>query len=148
MTKQELVRAAMMDALKNKDRTAKDTLSMLLAALKNAEIDKRSELSEAECDAVVQKEIKCVNETLESCPAERQDVVEECHTKLKILEQFAPKLLSQEEITVIIKDTLTELSLSSPTKKDKGKIMKGLMPKVKGKADGKLVNQLLDAHLL
>ena len=55
-------------------------------------------------------------------------------------------LLSQEEITVIIKDTLTELSLSSPVKKDKGKIMKVLMPKVKGKADGKLVNQLLDAH--
>lgn len=147
MNKQEQVSQAMTTAMKNRDKEAKTTLSLLLAALKNAEIDKRAPLTEAEENAVVQKEIKQTKETLESAPQDRTDIIEECKNRLTILEQFAPKMLSEKEIGEIINTTLSELGLDSPTKKDKGKVMKVLMPKVRGMADGGQVNRILDNKL-
>lgn len=76
-------------------------------------------------------------------PAERTDIIEECRKRLAVLENYAPKLMSEAEIKEIIKVTLSELGIDAPTPKDKGKIMKVLMPKVKGKADGKLVNEMM-----
>lgn len=147
MNKQEQVFKAMTTAMKNKDKETKTTLSLLLAALKNAEINKRAPLTEAEENAVVQKEIKQTKETLESAPQDRTDIIEECKNRLTILEQFAPKMLSEKEIGEIINTTLSELGLDSPTKKDKGKVMKVLMPKVRGMADGGQVNRILDNKL-
>ena len=98
MSRVDVVRAAMVEAMKAKDKARKDSLSMLLSALKNAEIDKRSPLTE--------------------------DVTE-------------------EQIVEVIKSVLAELGIENPAPSDKGKIMKTLMPKVKGKADGKVVNQVL-----
>ena len=89
------------------------------------------------------KEIKQTKETLEMTPADRKDIIEECKKRLAVLEQYAPKMMDETEIKEVIQATLSELELSAPTAKDKGKIMKVLMPKVKGKADGKLVNDLL-----
>ena len=143
MNKQELVRNEMVKAMKEKDKPKKETLSLLLAALKNAEIDKMGILSESEEDAVVQKEIKQTKETLEMTPADREDLVNECKNRIAVYEEFAPKMLGEEEIKEVIQGVLTELGIDAPTGKDKGKIMKVLMPKVKGIADGKLVNQVL-----
>ena len=109
MSRVDVVRAAMVEAMKAKDKARKDSLSMLLSALKNAEIDKRSPLTEEEADAVVKKEIK----------------------------------QTKEQIAEVIKSVLAELGIENPAPSDKGKIMKNLMPKVKGKADGKVVNQVL-----
>ena len=89
------------------------------------------------------KEIKQTKETLEMTPADRTEIVEECEKRLAVLEQYAPKMMSEEEIKSVIDATLSELGIDTPTAKDKGRIMKELMPKVKGKADGKLVNDLL-----
>ena len=106
MSKIDVVRAAMVEAMKAKDKERKDSLSMLLSALKNAQIDKReAPLTEDEENAIVKKEIKQVKETIDT--------------------------------------VLAELGIEAPTAKDKGKIMKSLMPLVKGKADGKIVNEIL-----
>ena len=147
MSKQELVRAEMVKAMKEKDKAKKETLSLLLAALKNAEIDKMGILSEEEENAVVQKEIKQTKETLELAPENRTDIIKECEERIAVLNMFAPAMMSEEEIVTVVNSTIQELNIEQPTKKDKGKIMKILMPKVKGKADGKLVNQILDGKL-
>lgn len=147
MNKQELVRNEMVNAMKEKDKEKKDTLALLLAALKNAEIDKMRVLSPEEEDAVVQKEIKQTKETLEMTPADRTDIIQQCNNRLAVLQQFAPQMMNEAEIEKVISDVLKDLELDSPTKKEKGKIMKVLMPQVKGKADGKLVNTILERKL-
>lgn len=147
MSKIEEVRSAMVAAMKAKDKDTKETLSALLAALKNKAIDKRADLTEEEEIQVIMKEIKQTKETLEMTPADRTDIIEECKKRLAVLEQYAPKLMDEAEIRATIEATLAEVGIEAPTGKDKGKIMKVLMPKVKGKADGKLVNQIFQGYL-
>lgn len=143
MSKADEVRKAMVAAMKAKDKERKDSLSMLLSALKNKAIDKREDLTEAEENEVVLKEIKQTKETLEMTPANRTDIIEECSKRIAVYEEFAPKMLNEDEIKTVIDGVLKELEIETPTGKDKGRIMKVLMPKVKGIADGKLVNQVL-----
>ena len=143
MSKIDEVRKAMVEAMKAGNKERKESLSMLLSALKNKAIDKREALTEAEENEVVLKEIKQTKETLEMTPADREDLVNECQNRIAVYEEFAPKMLGEEEIKEVIQGVLTELGIDAPTGKDKGKIMKVLMPKVKGIADGKLVNQVL-----
>ncbi|OUP50706.1 GatB/YqeY domain-containing protein [Lachnoclostridium sp. An181] len=146
MSKIDEVRQAMVDAMKAGDKDTKESLSLLLSALKNKAIDKREDLTEEEEIQVVLKEIKQTKETMDTTPAERTDIIGECKLRLSVLERFAPKLMDETEIKAVIEETLKELDILSPTGKDKGNIMKHLMPKVKGKADGKLVNQLLGTY--
>ena len=143
MSKIDEIRAEMVPAMKNKDKSRKDSLSMLLSALKNVQIDKREELTEAEENAVIAKEIKQTKETMDSCPADRTDILEECRARLAVYKEFAPEEMSEEQIQAVIRQVLDDLGISEPTGKDKGRIMKELMPKVKGRADGKLVNALV-----
>ena len=143
MSKIDEVRAAMVAAMKAKDKVRKDSLSMLLSALKNAEIDKRSPLTEEEENAVVKKELRQSKETYDLAPEERQDIREEMAARIAVYKEFAPEDMSAEQIAQVIQEVLAELGIEKPVGADKGKIMKVLMPKVKGKADGKLVNQLL-----
>ncbi len=143
MSKIEEVRSAMVAAMKAGDKPTKESLSMLLSALKNKAIDKRADLTEEEEIQVVLEEIKQTKETLGMTPSDRADIIDECTRRIAVLEQYAPKLMDEAEIRHIINATLSELGIDSPTAKDKGSIMKVLMPKVKGKADGKLVNQMI-----
>ena len=143
MSKTDEVRKAMVDAMKAKDKDTKDTLSLLLAALKNKAIDKRADLTEEEEVQVILKEIKQTKESLEMTPSDRTDMIEECKRRLAVLETFAPKMMDADEIKAVVESVLSELGITAPTAKDKGRIMKELMPKVKGKADGKLVNEIV-----
>lgn len=143
MSKIEEVRAQMVAAMKNKDKERKETLSMLLAALKNKAIDKRADLTEAEENEVIKKEIKQTQETMDLAPADREDIKEECAKHLAVLKEFAPEEMSEEQIRAEINEVLKNLGIAEPTGKDKGKIMKELMPRVKGRADGALVNRLV-----
>ena len=143
MSKIELVRAAMVEAMKAKDKDRKDSLSMLLSALKDAEIDKRSPLTEDEANAVIKKELKQTKETMDTAPADRTDIIEEARKRMEVYQEFAPADLTVDQITEIINGVLRELEIEAPTAKDKGRIMKVLMPLVKGKADGKVVNEVL-----
>ena len=143
----DVIRKEMMTAMKNKDKERKESLSMLLSALKNAQIDKREDLTEAEENTIISKEIKQTKETMDTCPADRTDIIDECKARLAVLEEFAPEQMSEEQIEAEINAVLAERGIDAPTMKDKGKVMKNLMPRVKGKADGKLVNQLVGAKL-
>ena len=133
--------------MKAGDKGTKETLSLLLAALKNKAIDKREDLTPEEEVQVVLKEIKQTKETLEMAPADRADIIDECTKRLAVLEQYAPKMMDEAEIKEAIEATLKELSIDAPCAKDKGRIMKSLMPKVKGKADGKLVNEIVAGYM-
>ena len=147
MSKIEEVRSDMVKAMKAGDKETKETLSMLLAALKNKAIDKRADLTPEEETQVILKEIKQTKETLELTPADRTDIIEECQKRLAVLEPYAPKMMDEAEIKEVVTAVLAELGLDAPTAKDKGKIMKNLMPKVKGKADGKLVNEIVGSFM-
>src|SRR5574344_540327 len=143
MSKIDEVRSAMMQAMKNKDKPRKDALSMLLSALKAKFIDKRAALTPEEENTIILKEIKQAQETLESAPADKTDVIDECKLRISVYSEFAPKQMDEAEIKAVVQSVLDELGIKSPTAKDKGKIMKSLMPKVKGKADGGLVNKIV-----
>ena len=143
MSKMDVVRQEMVKAMKNKDAQRKETLSLLLSALKAKYIDKRDELTEEEENAIVLKEIKQTQETMEATPADRTEILEECRLRLEVLKEFAPKMMGEDEIRDAISKVLADLGMEAPTARDKGQIMKNLMPLVKGKADGSLVNQLV-----
>ena len=132
MSKIDEIRSEMVAAMKAGDKERKAALSFLLSSLKNKAIDKRADLTEEEEGQVILKEIKQLKETLEMTPADRTDLIEEAQKRLSVLEEYAPKMMSEDEIKAVI-----------TTAKEKGKIMKELMPRVKGKADGKEVNQIL-----
>ncbi|MCI8768763.1 GatB/YqeY domain-containing protein [Schaedlerella sp.] len=143
MSKIEEVRKDMVTAMKAGEKERKATLSALLTALKNKAIDKRADLTEEEEVQVILKEIKQTKETLDTTPADRTDIIEECTKRLSVLEEYAPKMMDTEEIKAVIQEVLSALGIDAPTAKDKGRIMKELMPRVKGKADGKLVSELV-----
>ncbi len=147
MSKIDEVRAQMVAAMKSGDKERKETLSMLLAALKNKAIDKREDLTEAEEFEVVKKEMKQTKETLELAPKDRTDIIEQCEKRLAVLKEFAPEEMSEEAIREVVKNVLASLGISEPSAKDKGKVMKELMPQVKGKADGALVNKIVGEML-
>ena len=147
MSKIDEIRSEMVAAMKAGDKERKAALSFLLSSLKNKAIDKRADLTEEEEGQVILKEIKQLKETiemtLEMTPADRTDLIEEAQKRLSVLEEYAPKMMDADEIKAVIQTVLSELGIETPTAKEKGKIMKELMPRVKGKADGKEVNQIL-----
>lgn len=143
MSKIDVVRKEMMNAMKSGDKERKEALSMLLSALKAKFIDKREDLTEEEENAVVMKEIKQLQETLSALPADRTEMIEQTKKRISIYSEFVPKLMDAEEIRALVRGVLARLGITQPTAKDKGLIMKNLMPSVKGKADGGLVNQVV-----
>lgn len=147
MSKIDEVRAEMVTAMKNKDKERKDSLSMLLSALKNKAIDKREDLTPDEENEVIKKEIRQTKETLETAPADRTDIIEQCEKRLAVYKEFVPEDLSEDAIREIVKGVLSDLGIEVPTAKDKGKIMKELMPKVKGNAEGSVVNKIVGEFL-
>lgn len=147
MSKIDEVRAEMVTAMKNKDKERKDSLSMLLSALKNKAIDKREDLTPDEENEVIKKQIRQTKETLETAPADRTDIIEQCEKRLAVYKEFVPEDLSEDAIREIVKGVLSDLGIEAPTAKDKGKIMKELMPKVKGKAEGSVVNKIVGEFL-
>ena len=146
MSKIDVVRAAMMEALKAGDKPRKEALSLLLSALKNKFIEKRADLTEDEENAVVYKEIKEAQETLDTTPADRTDIREEAHFRMEVWSAFAPERMGEEEVRALVAAVAQELG-GGLTVKDKGRLMKALMPRLKGKAEGGLVNRVVDAML-
>lgn len=143
MSKMDEVRAEMVKALKSGDKARKDVLSLLLSDLKAKWIDKRADLTQAEENAVIAKEIKQTKETLETAPKDRSDIAEQCRFALSVLEEFAPRPLSEEELRSLIRDVSVRLSIVQPSPHDRGRMMKELMPQVRGRADGAEVSRLV-----
>jgi len=133
---------ALKDAMRAKDVLRKRTLRMALAAIKNTEIDKNASLEESEVLAILQKEVKSRYETIEGAEkAGREDLIVEAKTEIAILEEYLPQGLSPEELEDIVRETIAEVGASSP--REMGQVMQAVMPKVRGRADGKEVNQIV-----
>ena len=130
MSKIDVVRKAMMDALKAGDKPRKEALSLLLSALKAKNIDKRADLTEDEENAVVYKEIKEAQETLDTTPADRTEIIAECKLRIAVYSEFAPKRMDEAEIRQVIAETLSELGVDAPTAKDQGRLVNQLVGEV------------------
>ena len=138
MTAQALQKA-MIDAMKARDQKRKEAISLLVAAVKKNAIDAgtRDDIPEELVDSTILKELKAAKEQLETCPASRQDLIEQYSYQLSVIEEFAPKQMSAEEIEKVLTEKFAEVIAT----KNRGLIMKTVMAELKGKADGKLISE-------
>ncbi|PWW26530.1 hypothetical protein DFO73_110102 [Cytobacillus oceanisediminis] len=136
----------MKQAMRNKEKEKLTVIRMIKASLQNEAIKLGKELNEEQELTVLSREVKQRKDSLhEFEKAGREDLVEKIRTELQYVELYMPKQLSEEEVSKIVAETVTETGASS--KADMGKVMAAIMPKVKGKADGSLVNKLVQQHL-
>ncbi len=137
----ETLRNDMIAAMKAKDKTRKDAISSLIAAVKKVAIDEgvRDDIPQDLVDRVILKELKSIKEQIETCPAERTELKAEYTTAYEIIEAYAPKQLSETEIKEIILSKFSDVVAG----KNKGLIMKAVMAELKGKADGKLISSVV-----
>lgn len=131
----------MVAAMKARDKRRKDAISALVSAVKKTAIDEgcREDIPEALVDRVILKELKTVKEQLDTCPKERADLLEEYQLRYDVMKEYAPAMMSAEEVEAYIKDKFAEVVAT----KNKGQIMKAVMAELKGKADGKVINQVV-----
>lgn len=146
MTTLERLKEDMKTAMKAKDALRLGTIRMVLAELKNREIDKRAPLEEAEVAEALASIVKKRRDAVaEARAAGRDDVADREAAELQMIEGYQPKGLSEEEIKALVDEAVAASGAAAPS--DMGKVMKVLMPQVKGRADGKLVNELVKARL-
>lgn len=131
----------MIAAMKAKDKERKAVISDMYSAAKKLAIDegKRDDIPDELVDRAILKELKTVKEQVETCPAERQDLLDEYKFRLAVITEYAPKMLSVEEVEEILTTQFAEVIAT----KNKGQIMKAVMAELKGKADGKVINQVV-----
>lgn len=131
----------MKEAMKAKDKVRKNVLTMLRSAIKQKEVDERLELEDADVLDIIAKQIKQKKDSIDDFEkGNRQDLIDLTNEEIKILLDYLPPQLSDEELDEIVKEAVSISGAQS--KKDMGKLMALVMPKVKGKADGKHVNQI------
>jgi len=137
----EQLQKDMMEAMKAHDKERKDSIAALYSAAKKVGIDAgcRESIPEDMVNQAIMKEIKSVKEQIETCPAERAELLAEFKTRLSVFEEYAPKMLSAEEVEAILKEKFAEVIAT----KNKGMIMKNVMAELKGKADGKIINEVV-----
>ncbi|NLU53071.1 MAG: GatB/YqeY domain-containing protein [Clostridiaceae bacterium] len=129
------------EAMKNKDTVLKDTIQLLRSAVLKVEKDKQITLDDEGIIEVLAKELKSAKDTLaEMEKSDRGDLIEKAKREIEIIQQYLPQPFSREEVEAIVKEAIQETGALSV--KDIGKIMKVVMPKVKGRADGNLVNEI------
>jgi uncharacterized protein YqeY len=146
MSIKKQLRDALMEALKSGEAQRKTTLRMALASIKNAEVEAREDLAEDLVLNLVQKEVKARQETIEAAKqANRPDLIEKAEQEIKILSEFLPQQLSAEELKALVQEAIQESGASSMS--DIGKVMGDLMPKIRGRADGKQANQFVQELL-
>ena len=145
----EILQAEMIAAMKNKDKERKQVISNMIDSVKKASMTPkgRIEITEQLIDETLIKFQKMTQEQIDTCPGHRADKREEYERALAIVKEFAPQLITDEaEIANMITSALANTSIE-PTKKNKGQIMKVIMPIMKGKADGKIVQKVINGML-
>lgn len=139
MTIKTQLNDSMKDAMKSGDEVRKRTVRMVLAAVKQAEVDKRTELDDMAVMNLIQKEMKNRRESMEEAKkANRTDLVEANEAEIKVLEVFLPKAMPAEELRALVQSAIDETGASAPA--DMGKVMKAVMPKVAGRAPNDIVS--------
>lgn len=131
----------MIAAMKARDKVRKDAISTLVSAAKKVAIDEgcRDDIKEELVDRVILKEIKSVKEQLDTCPESREDLRAEYQARYDIFMEYAPQMMSAEEVEQFITENFAEVLASG----NKGMIMKHVMPELKGKAEGSVINQVV-----
>lgn len=133
---------ALKTAMVNKDNLRRDVIRVMMSAIKQVEVDSQKQLAGDEIITILQKEAKKRRESIdEALKVGRTEIAEQEKKELSILEEFLPNQLTHDEISVIVRETIAQTGVSSA--KEIGKLMGALMPKVKGLADGKLVNEIV-----
>ncbi|MDE6312985.1 MAG: GatB/YqeY domain-containing protein [Lachnospiraceae bacterium] len=137
----ETLQKDMIAAMKAKDKVRKDAISTLVSAVKKVAIDEgcRDDIKEELVDRVILKEIKTVKEQIDTCPAERAELKAEYQARYDVFSEYAPKMMSEEEVKAFITEKFADVVAT----KNKGQIMKAVMAELKGKADGKVINQVV-----
>lgn len=137
----EQLRKDMMQAMKDRNKPRKEAISSLVSAVKKAGIDAgvRDNIPEEMVNQTILKEQRLAKESLDDCPDEREDLKEEYQFRYDVISEYAPKMMSEEEI----RKELTEKYADVLATKNKGQIMKTVMPAFKGKADGKAINRIV-----
>lgn len=136
----------MKQAMKDKDKDRLSVIRMLKSSIQNAALNARADLTDEEELTVLSRELKQRKDSLEEfAKAGRNDLADKVRAEIGYVEAYMPEQLSEEEISEIVKNTISELNATS--KRDMGRVMNALMPKVKGKADGSLVNKIVQQHL-
>ena len=138
----EDLRKDMVAAMKEQNKEKKDAISSLIDATKKVAIDKgvRDNITDDLVNQVIMKELKSIKEQIDTCPKEREDLLTQYKNRFSFIEAYAPKLMSKDEILKTINDKFSDIISS----KNKGQIMKNIMPEFKGKADGKLINEIIE----
>ena len=137
----ETLRNDMIAAMKARDKERKDAISSLVSAVKKVSIDEgcREEVPAELVDRVILKELKTAKEQLDSCPAGREDLLKEYQARYNVIAEYAPKMMSPEEVKAYIEGHFAEVAAT----KNKGQVMKAVMGELKGKADGKVINEVV-----
>ena len=137
----EKLQKDMMEAMKAHDKARKESISVLYSAAKKVGIDNgcRDDIPEEMVDQAILKELKSVKEQIDTCPADRTELLEEYKARLAVFEEYAPKMMDAGEIEAFIKEKFADVVTSG----NKGMIMKSVMPELKGKADGKVISEVV-----
>lgn len=137
---------ALKDAMRSNDTVRKNTIRMVLSAVKEAEVLKKAELDDSAILALLQKEVKSRNEALaEAEKAERPDLAAGARAEIKVLEGFLPKAMSAQELEEVVQAAIAEVGATTPA--DMGKVMKAILPRLQGRADGGQVSGLVRSKL-
>jgi len=129
-------------AIKDRDKLKCSTIRLLVAAIQNAEIAKRAPLEEAELLGIIAKEVRQRKESIDAFKqGNRQDLVTREEAELAILNEYLPEQISREEIIAAARQIINEVGAQAP--RDKGKVMSQLIPRLKGKADGREINAVV-----
>lgn len=131
----------MIAAMKAHDKVTKDALSNLIAAIKKVAIDEgvRDDITSELCDRVILKELKTIKEQIDTCPESRTELKASYTAAYEVVQKYAPKMLSEEEVKTLLENDFAEVLAT----KNKGLIMKSVMPILKGKADGGVISKVV-----
>lgn len=137
----EQLQKDMIAAMKARDKARKDSISSLISAVKKAAIDEgtRDNISDELADRVIMKELKTAEEQIASCPADRTELKAEYEARAAVIREYMPRLMSAEEVREVLETRYADVLAT----KNKGMIMKTVMAELKGKADGKVINQVV-----
>ena len=140
------LRKEKMKSMKEKDKLKTGLISLIMSGIALAEKEEKRELSDEEALTFVQRELKQARDTLESIPADRQDLIDETNRKIEIIEAYLPEQISEEELEAEIEKIIEEENLEK-SPKSKGILIKKTLDKFKGRTDGKTVNKLVSKLL-
>lgn len=138
----ETLQKDMIAAMKARDKDTKDAISSLISAVKKVAIDEghRDDIGEELVNRVILKEQKTAKEQLDSCPADRTDLLTAYQLRYDVISRYAPQMMNEDEVKALVTTQFAEVVGS----KNKGMIMKSIMPVLKGKADGKVISKVVD----